>query len=343
MPLPVKVQPIASDISEELTLPEPMRQMPKSRIKRLFDRQFTGVLKNSAATEPPPPPPQPPPPAQPLSRGNSSEFEPSSVCLAKMVQNFIEDNNNNNSEKQRYGRNHCSCFSGSGTDSSDDEWEPVGGGFNSSGEACETLKSLVLCTSICERNLLTETAKIVEKNKNLKRKDESSWKLLADGLVGLGYDATLCKSRWEKSPSCPAGEYEYVDVIFKGERFLIDIDFRSEFEIARPTKSYKSILQILPYIFVGRADRLQRIILIVSEAAKLSLKKKGLHVPPWRKAEYVRAKWLSPNSRADQTQSLSEAPTVTKQNPFEGIGSHACSVAPRCFFPELGCVVRLYM
>lgn len=52
-------------------------------------------------------------------------------------------------------------------------------------------------------------------------------------------------------------EYEYVDVvIFKCERLLIDIAFKSKFEIARATKSYKSILQTLPYIFVDKEDRL---------------------------------------------------------------------------------------
>jgi len=81
------------------------------------------------------------------------------------------------------------------------------------------------------------------------------------------------------------------------DRVLIDIDFRSEFEIARSTKSYKTILQNLPYIFVGTCDRLQSIVTIVSEAAKQSLKKKGMHVPPWRRAEYVKAKWLSPYTR----------------------------------------------
>lgn len=96
------------------------------------------------------------------------------------------------------------------------------------------------------------------------------------------------------------GEYEYIDVIIEGERYLIDIDFRSEFEIARPTKSYKTIVQALPYIFVGKADRLRRIIAIASEAAKQSLKKKNLHIPPWRKAEYVNSKWLSPHARAQR-------------------------------------------
>ncbi|KAE9460695.1 hypothetical protein C3L33_07449, partial [Rhododendron williamsianum] len=39
----------------------------------------------------------------------------------------------------------------------------------------------------------------------------------------------------------------------------------------------------------------------VSEAAKQSLKKKGMHFPPWRKAEYVKAKWLSPFTRTSPT------------------------------------------
>ena len=92
---------------------------------------------------------------------------------------------------------------------------------------------------------------------------------------------------------------------------IIDIDFRSEFEIARPTGNYKAILQSLPYIFVGKSDRLGQIVTIVSEAAKQSLRKKGMHVPPWRKAEYMLAKWLSPSSaRPKQPPSFSSCSSV---------------------------------
>lgn len=107
-----------------------------------------------------------------------------------------------------------------------------------------------------------------------------------------------------------SGEYEYVDVIVDGERVVIDIDFRSEFEIARSTKAYRTILQVLPIIFVGKADRLQRIISIVSEAAKQSLKKKGMPCPPWRKAEYVKAKWLSNPIRPAPTLQQTEPPLL---------------------------------
>ncbi|XP_012441548.1 uncharacterized protein LOC105766587 [Gossypium raimondii] len=312
MPFPMKIQPIDFSPSEEVVPPllETVKPVVKSRFKRLFERQFPSILRNSAAEKVDAD-------ELPFSKEcTTAELEPSSFCLAKMVQNFIEDNN----EKQQSGavrcsRNRSNCFNRNCNDSSDDDMDGFGfsdSNLSSSAEASEILKSLVPCGSVNERNLLAHTARIMEKNKISKRKDDICRKIVIDGLLAFGYDASICKSRWEKSPSYPAGEYEYIDVIIDGERLLIDIDFRSEFEIARSTKTYKSILQILPFIFVGKADRLQRIIAIVSEAAKQSLKKKGMHIPPWRKAEYVSAKWLSPYNRATPSPPpLTPTPTRT--------------------------------
>lgn len=95
-------------------------------------------------------------------------------------------------------------------------------------------------------------------------------------------------------------------MIEKGERVLIDVDFRSEFEVARSTSSYKAVLQLLPFIFVGNSDRLLQIVSIASEAARQSLKKKGMHIAPWRKAEYIKAKWLSPHIRTGEATVKSE-------------------------------------
>ncbi|XP_042515109.1 uncharacterized protein LOC122089436 [Macadamia integrifolia] len=307
MPFPMKIQPIDSSFSEGLVRNDPVKPVVKSRLKRLFERQFPSVLRITSADKPGVGETQ-------YNKDGSNDWEPSSICLANMVQNFIEETN----EKQpaaaaKCVRNRCNCFNGNCTDSSDDELDFFNG-FSESvaaasyGDACEILKSLIPCASIAERNLLADTAKIVEKNKSCKRKDDCR-KLVIDGLIPLGYDASICKSRWEKSPSYPAGEYEYIDVIVQGERVLIDVDFRSEFEIARSTKNYRAILQTLPSIFVGKPDRLQQIVYIISDAAKQSLKKKGMHFPPWRKAEYMRAKWLSPHTR---TSASDNSTTETK-------------------------------
>ncbi|KAJ1385527.1 hypothetical protein SESBI_41592 [Sesbania bispinosa] len=292
------VLPIDSQIPAEGTRLELVKPVVKSRLKRLLERPFSGVLRNSAAEK--------------IGGGQeshlckenfngSTDFEPSSVCLAKMVQNYLEENHEKHTAPVKCGRN---CFNRNCDDSSDDESDAHGGFGDSNyspAEASEILKGLVACGSVSERNLLADTAKIVDKNKICKRKDNLCRKIVTEGLLALGYDASICKSRWEKSPYYPAGEYEYIDVMLGNERVLIDIDFRSEFEIARSTKTYKTILQNLPYIFVGKCDRLQSIVAIVSEAAKQSLKKKGMHVPPWRRAEYVKAKWLSPYTRATAT------------------------------------------
>ncbi|KAJ0249001.1 Uncharacterized protein HA466_0145600 [Hirschfeldia incana] len=272
MPFTMKIQPIDID-SHAAAKPEATTGKPvlKSRLKRLFDRPF-----RTAASE------------KPFPGGEAqSEFEPSSVCLTKMVQNFIEENN----EKQaKCGRNRCNCFNGNNDSSSDDESDLF---------ASDHLKSLIPCVTVAESKLLTETAMIVDKNnKSVKGKDDMR-KIVNEGLLSLHYDSSICKSKWEKSPSFPAGEYEYIDVIVGGgERVLIDVDFRSEFDIARQTSGYKALFQSLPSVFVGKSDRLSQIVELISEAAKLSMKKRGMHLPPWRKAEYMRSKWMSTYTRA---------------------------------------------
>ncbi|KAI3469651.1 hypothetical protein Pfo_026314 [Paulownia fortunei] len=295
MPFPMRIQPIDSIRSDVVKPP-----VLKSRLKRLFDRPFNGVLRISSAEKPA---------AGGEKDGGTAaavaEFEPSSVCLDKMVQNFIEDNNEKQSAAvaAKCARNRCNCFNGNSNDSSDDELDFFSDSVSANSsfsDPSDILKSLIPCASLAERNLLADTSKIVEKNnKTCKRKDDLR-KIVTDGLIALDYNASVCKSKWEKSSSIPAGEYEYIDVVMEGERVLIDVDFRSEFEIARSTSSYRAILQCLPYIFVGKSDRLLQIVSIASEAARQSLKKKGMHIAPWRKSEYMKSKWLSPHTRITQ-------------------------------------------
>ncbi|CAA2955377.1 Hypothetical predicted protein [Olea europaea subsp. europaea] len=294
MPFPMRIQPIDSQVYRESSIRNDTVKPPvfKSRLKRLFDRPFNSV--RISMTE------------KPAAGGEAAvpEFEPSSVLLDKMVQSFIEDTQEKQSAaaaSAKYGRNRCNCFNANGNNSSDDELDSffdstTNSSFN---DPSDTLKSLVPCASVVERNLLADLSKIVEKNKTCKRKDDLR-KIVTDGLVSLGYNASICKSKWEKSSSIPAGEYIYIDVIAEGERLIIDIDLRSEFEIARSTSSYKGILQSLPNIFVGKPDRLLQIVSIVSEAARQSLKKKGMHIAPWRRTEYMKSKWFSPYTRIKQ-------------------------------------------
>jgi uncharacterized protein (TIGR01615 family) len=170
----------------------------------------------------------------------------------------------------------------------------------------------VQCASTAERNLLADASRIAERcgksggGGGSGRKKADVRRAVADGLRALGYDAAVCVSRWDKGPSHPAGEHEYIDAVVAGSgaapapsvRLVVEVDFRSEFEVARPTKAYRAALQALPPLFVGTPDRLGRVVALVADAARQSLRKRGLHFPPWRKPEYMRAKWLSPHARA---------------------------------------------
>ena len=228
-----------------------------------------------------------------LSSG--SEHEINSVCLGAMVDRFMEDED----DSARSGRSRCSCkLSGSVCECNefDDFRSSLGG------ELSEILQDLVPSANVTERMLLGEVNKAIAAASDAASVDGSASRcrrrLVMKRLRSGGYNAAICKSRWEHVGSFPGGDYEYIDVVFEGstgksERIMIDIEFRAQFEIARPSACYNAVVQVLPAVFVGKADRLFQIVNIMSDAVKQSIKKSGMHLPPWRKPEYMRAKWFS--------------------------------------------------
>ncbi|GMH05263.1 hypothetical protein Nepgr_007103 [Nepenthes gracilis] len=112
-----------------------------------------------------------------------------------------------------------------------------------------------------------------------------------------GYDAGLCKSRWGKTGRRPAGDYEYIDVNAAGTRYIAEVFLAGEFQIARPTARYTSLVDMLPSVFFGSEEELKQIVSLMSAAVKQSLKSVELHVPPWRRSWYMQAKWFGPYKR----------------------------------------------
>lgn len=115
----MKIQPIdVNSFDESVNFESPVTIKPvlKSRLKRLFDRKNNSEKTNGEVKD-------------------VDQLEPSSVCLAKMVQNFIEDSV---PEKPKCGRNRCNCFNGNINDISDDEFDLSSAGFF--GDSTETLK-----------------------------------------------------------------------------------------------------------------------------------------------------------------------------------------------------------
>lgn len=105
---------------------------------------------------------------------------------------------------------------------------------------------------------------------------------------------------WKLHKIC-AGDYEYIDVINHNsenpERVIIDLDFRSHFEIARAVESYDKILKSLPVVYVGSLPKLKQLLQVMVEAARSSLKQNSMPLPPWRSLAYLQKKWHSPYQR----------------------------------------------
>uniref|UniRef100_A0A453M2H1 Uncharacterized protein n=1 Tax=Aegilops tauschii subsp. strangulata TaxID=200361 RepID=A0A453M2H1_AEGTS len=136
------------------------------------------------------------------------EAEVGSVGLDRMVLSFMEDS----AAVERPPRGRCNCFNGSNYEESDDEegfFLPSGQASapppSAAGDTLEALKGLVQSASVAERNLLADASRIAERcGRTCKGKAECR-RAVADGLRALGYDAAVCKSRWEKTKSYPAG------------------------------------------------------------------------------------------------------------------------------------------
>lgn len=101
----------------------------------------------------------------------------------------------------------------------------------------------------------------------------------------------------ENLRSFPAGDHEYIDVNFGGSRYIVEIFLAREFEIARPTSKYRSLLNIFPEIFVGNLEELKGVVKLMCSAMKESMKKRNMHVPPWRRNGYMQAKWFGSYKR----------------------------------------------
>jgi uncharacterized protein (TIGR01615 family) len=116
-----------------------------------------------------------------------------------------------------------------------------------------------------------------------------------------GHDAGLCKARWDKSDVMAAGSHEYIDVVVTGgeseKRYVVDVSFAAGFEVARPTVEYEAVRAALPEVLVARPEHLKRVVKLAASAARRSLKRSSLSVPPWRKRRFMMAKWLGPYKR----------------------------------------------
>nr|KYP62692.1 hypothetical protein KK1_017237 [Cajanus cajan] len=157
----------------------------------------------------------------------------------------------------------------------------------------------------------------------------NSKRRLMSRLREKGFDAGLCKSKWKKNGRLTGGDYEYIDMNLKGKRYIVEVGLAGEFEIARPTNQYTSLLDVFPLIYVGKVEELKEVAVLMCAAIKSSMKRMNLQVPPWRRNVYMQAKWFGAYKRttnADATKSASESLFPKRSIGFEvlPVKTHNC-------------------
>jgi uncharacterized protein (TIGR01615 family) len=95
------------------------------------------------------------------------------------------------------------------------------------------------------------------------------------------------------------GEHSYIDVVMESKnrnkkpiRFVIELNFRAEFEMARANKEYRKLVNTSPEMFVGKSEKLENVVKIMCESAKRCMKENKVHMAPWRKYQYMQSKWM---------------------------------------------------
>ncbi|MBA0548365.1 hypothetical protein Golob_019471 [Gossypium lobatum] len=212
-----------------------------------------------------------------------------SPCLSELVDSFLEDNH--------YGTDETGGGNGSTTYISDADC--VDSNYDNTALLEIIVRSNAVNDRDCYRNLLVDRVLEAKDMVSVFKMDKAVFKRKVMAyLREAGYDAAICKTKWSSSGGITAGNYEFIDVMrsvssSRQNRYFVNLDFASEFEIAMPTGEYSRLLQYCPKVFVGKSEELKKIVRAMCDAAKRSLKSKGLSLPPWRKNRYMQNKWFA--------------------------------------------------
>ncbi|XP_015697650.2 uncharacterized protein LOC102721781 [Oryza brachyantha] len=155
------------------------------------------------------------------------------------------------------------------------------------------------------RRIFADVADAMRELENVRGERSAFRRAVMSLLRERGHDAGLCKARWDKTTSMVAGSYEYIDVVVTAAgagaeaatRYIVDVGFAEEFDVARPTEGYVAVRSALPEVLVARPDDVRQIVRAASSSLRRSLKHRRLSVPPWRKRKFMLAKWLGPYRR----------------------------------------------
>ncbi|GJN20621.1 hypothetical protein PR202_gb08019 [Eleusine coracana subsp. coracana] len=304
----------------------------RSMLKRLFDRQ---LLRISPAER------------LPSSSAAGEKDEAESVCLDGMVRSFLEDGGGVAPEKPGHGGRYCNCFHGG--DNSDDEDDDEAAASSDAAETIKVgtfasfllivgekfrwppskeLTFNIICAAACAGPGPLRDAPGTQPPRRRVRAPG------APPRVG-GRAAATCSSLWPprcgpraETPPCAsrAGTSRRPTqrastrtstcccpprrTAGRGSACWWTWTSGPRSRWPDPPRRTARCCSGCRRCSWGKEDRLRLLVAAAADAARASLKKRGLHLPPWRKPEYMRAKWLSPYNREEAAPPPDESPAA---------------------------------
>lgn len=221
--------------------------------------------------------------------------EPSSACLWAMVDNFLEDTYTPAANCEEHPLGNI-CASSTLFEGAIQEMESLLGERSAQVDTVKAKIARIVAKALesCSHIIGGESAH-----------NEQALPAVIEDLRRAGYDAGL------RVTGRKPGGHRYIDVILEeesavsstrhvvrkrsSEKLIVDVGFPAHFEIARPSPAYQKLMHLLPSIFIEKSTLLQRVVRIMSQAAKASLESQSMYIPPWRSFSFLLAKWLSPS------------------------------------------------
>lgn len=89
-------------------------------------------------------------------------------------------------------------------------------------------------------------------------------------------------------------------------KFVVDLTFKEQFKIAKPTPRYAALLECLPDLYVAPEASVAPLVNFMCAEMACAFRAHGSVLPPWRHASSMLSKWL-PRKSLDETVDLSLA------------------------------------
>mmetsp|Transcript_27473 Transcript_27473/g.69875 ORF Transcript_27473/g.69875 Transcript_27473/m.69875 type:complete len:390 (-) Transcript_27473:630-1799(-) len=95
------------------------------------------------------------------------------------------------------------------------------------------------------------------------------------------------------------------------QKYVVDLSFKEQFSIAKPTQRYGQLLDCLPEVYVAPEASVAPLVNFLCQEIACAFRSNGAVLPPWRHASSMLSKWL-PRKSLDESVA-SDAPTGSSQ------------------------------